>query len=393
MNRIEHRSGWTQWRIWGYLPAAFVLVAVWAQSISFAQQAQSTLKLDTGKEIFEAACAGCHGMDGKGQPVSTLGFEPSPNFPDFTDCNGSTRESSLQWSSVIHNGGPARGFAEIMPSFGPRENPALTDEQINKVIAYARTFCTEDSKWPSGNFNFPRPLFTDKSFPEDEAVLLTSVNTDGSGFENQLIYEKRFGAVSNFEMRIRGAFRSLPTGSWIGSVGDTSVEYKRTVFLNNKAGSMVAWATEVLLPTGDSKRGLGSGITKLETFLSYGQILPKQSYFQAQAGIEAPPFRRHQAPAELFVRAAAGKSFAQNRGFGRAWAPTVEFVGARELGPREKTIWDIVPQLQVTLSQRQHVRLGMGVSLPTINTTGRTAQAVFYLLWDIFDGPLTQGWR
>jgi mono/diheme cytochrome c family protein len=50
------------------------------------------LKLDTGQEIFAAACAGCHGPGGEGQPVSTLGFEPPVTYPIFTDCNASARE-------------------------------------------------------------------------------------------------------------------------------------------------------------------------------------------------------------------------------------------------------------------------------------------------------------
>src|SRR5437868_10554692 len=95
-----------------------------------AQNATPELKLDTGKEIFEAACIGCHGPGGKGQPQSTLGFEPPSTFPDFTDCNGSAREKNFDWRATIHEGGRARGFVEIMPSFGE----ALNAEQIEKVM-------------------------------------------------------------------------------------------------------------------------------------------------------------------------------------------------------------------------------------------------------------------
>src|SRR5437667_12610430 len=78
------------------------------------------LKLDTGEEIFKAACIGCHGPNGKGQPISTLGFEPPATFPDFTDCNGSTREREFDWKATIHEGRHGRGFSEIMPSFAGR---------------------------------------------------------------------------------------------------------------------------------------------------------------------------------------------------------------------------------------------------------------------------------
>lgn len=119
------------------------------------------LKLETGKEIFEAACIGCHGPGGKGQPQSTLGFEPPSTFPDFSDCNGSARGKTVDWRATIHEGGSGRGFSEIMPSF----SEALTLDQIEKVMQYLREQCS-DPAWPLGELNLPRPLVTEKAFPE-----------------------------------------------------------------------------------------------------------------------------------------------------------------------------------------------------------------------------------
>src|SRR5262245_38986684 len=95
------------------------------------------LKLDTGEEIYKAACIDCHGPDGKGQPESTLGFEKPSQFPDFSDCNGSTREKVFDWTATIHQGGPGRGWSPIMPSYAE----ALSLEQIHKVTDYLRTLC------------------------------------------------------------------------------------------------------------------------------------------------------------------------------------------------------------------------------------------------------------
>ena len=65
---------------------------------------------------------------------------------------------------------------------------------------------------------------------------------------------------------------------------------------------------------------------------------------------------------EAFVRSAVGTTLAGDRGFGRAWSPQVEVLWARpEGGPSE---WDVVPQLQVTLSKLQHVMLAAGVRVP-----------------------------
>ncbi|MGH9658130.1 MAG: c-type cytochrome, partial [Bryobacteraceae bacterium] len=132
------RTDVSAWPVWGYLPVALALACVWMQGIVFSQTPHR-LQLNTGKEIFETACAACHGTDGKGMPQATLGFQPPPTFPDFTDCSATSREADADWSAIIHNGGPARGFSPIMPSF--RE--ALTGDQIGAVIRYVRGFCKE----------------------------------------------------------------------------------------------------------------------------------------------------------------------------------------------------------------------------------------------------------
>jgi len=371
----------------------FIALVFLVHSVGFSQSAKD-LNLSTGKEIFDAACAGCHGLDGKGQPQTTLGFEPPASFPDFTDCNGSTRESGQQWSSVIHDGGRARAFTEIMPSFGPAKNPLLTDDEIWKVIGYVRTFCAEDAKWPRGDFNFPRPMFTDKAFPEDETVLTTAVNTNGtSGLMSDLNVEKRYGVANNLAFHFRTGFNQLPSGSWAGGLGDIGIEWKRVLLTSLKTGTILSGAGGISLPTGDPKRGLGNGITTLEGFLALGQVLPSQSFIQQQVGIEGPPFRRHDTLSDVYSRTAVGKTFAQERGFGRAWTFMGEMIAERALGPFERWGIDAVPQMQVTLSKRQHIRLGLGYSIPAMNVGDRQKQFVFYLLWDRFDGSLKEGWR
>jgi hypothetical protein len=88
-----------------------------------------------------------------------------------------------------------------------------------------------------------------------------------------------------------------------------------------------------------------------------------------------------------------GKSFAADQGHGRLWTPMVELLADRELATGESINWDVVPQFQVTLSRRQHVRADFGVRLPVNNTAGRSPALMFYLLWDWFDGGLRDGWK
>jgi hypothetical protein len=71
----------------------------------------------------------------------------------------------------------------------------------------------------------------------------------------------------------------------------------------------------------------------------------------------------------------------------------VEVIADREFASGEKVNWDIVPQVQVTLSRRQHIRANIGVRFPVNNTAGRSTQLIFYLLWDWFDGGLRDGWK
>src|SRR5690606_30514827 len=125
-----------------------------------------------GAEIYEAACAACHGSDGRGLDRSALAF-PTP-MPDFTDCDFASREPDADWFAVAHRGGPARGFDRMMPAFGE----ALTEEEIQASLDNIRTMC-RDARWPRGELNMPRALFTEKAYPEDEAVITTTVVTEG----------------------------------------------------------------------------------------------------------------------------------------------------------------------------------------------------------------------
>ncbi len=129
---------------------------------------------EAGREIYRSSCAACHGADGRGAPDTTRGFEAPPTFPDFTRCVATAREPDRFWGAIIHNGGPDRGFSEIMPSFGE----SLSPDQIAQVIQYIRAFCREPA-WPHGDLNLPRALVTEKAFPEDEMVMDFAINAEG----------------------------------------------------------------------------------------------------------------------------------------------------------------------------------------------------------------------
>ena len=147
-------------------------------------------------ELYSDACAACHGGDGRGRPREEVGF--STPLPDFTDCSFASREPDPDWYAVIHQGGPIRAFDRMMPAFGE----ALSDPEIAAILRHVRTFCT-DGTWPRGEFNVPRPLFTEKAYPEDEIVFTTTVDPSaGHAIEGEFLYEKRVGSTGMFEMAI-----------------------------------------------------------------------------------------------------------------------------------------------------------------------------------------------
>jgi mono/diheme cytochrome c family protein len=371
--------------------ACLAFAAVLAVCIAArAQEPAGALPLTTGREIFLAGCAGCHGADGKGQPQSILGFEPPDTFPDFTDCPTTTPESDIHWKSIITDGGPRRGFSEIMPSF--RE--ALTPAQIDMVVEHLRTLCVDES-WPRAEMNLPRPLYTEKAFPENETVFNGNVGASGGYAGGNIVYEKRFGARTNVELIMPFSFSRLDSGgttSWGGGVGDLTVELKRVAYYNLRSGSLLTVAGELNLNTGDRARGTGNGVTIIEPFVSFAQLFPRESFLQVQSGVEFPTSSGVR-PKEAFIRTAIGKTFREEQGVDRAWSPMLEILAARDLQAGARTEIDIAPQMQVTLAQRQHVRANFGVRIPVNNFNSRNVELGFYLLWDWFDGGFRDGWH
>src|SRR5688500_17050758 len=203
--------------------------------------AQETAPPRTGRQVYEAVCITCHGPDGRGGVNAELEKVIKP--PDFTDCAFAAREPDRGFLAVAHNGGPARGFSPIMAPWGG----AFSEHELALAVSHIRTLCT-DQRWPRGELNLPRPLVTAKAFPEDEAVVSTTAKSGST--VTKMIYERRFGALNQFEV-------ILPIASEVGSddhratgVGDIALEYKRTLAHSLARGNIISATAEVVLPTG-----------------------------------------------------------------------------------------------------------------------------------------------
>jgi mono/diheme cytochrome c family protein len=373
-------------RLYAVLFSLALLILPSGASLLAQTESYPGLPLNTGKQIYQAACVACHGADGKGTPESTAGFNKPDSFPDFTRCDQTTAEMDTDWKAVIVHGGQFRGFSQIMPAFGE----ALTSKQIDEVIGYLRGFCRVPS-WPRAELNLPRALVTEKAYPEDEVVTTATLNAQGTpGVENHIVYEQRFGVKNQIEIDMPFTFQQQ-NGTWYGGVGDTSLGWKREIFSSLRAGSIFSLQGEAIFPLGNKSRGLGTGVTTFETFAAYGQLLPGNAFLQFQGGAELPT-HTDVVPQSLFWNTVVGRNFTQDKGLGRLWSPMVEFLANRDLATGAKTDWDVVPQFEVTINKRQHIRADIGVRIPATNTAGRQIQVLFYVLWDWQDGKLTEGW-
>jgi mono/diheme cytochrome c family protein len=362
-----------------------------------------------GKEIFESRCAACHGVDGRGNPGRQL---LKIDLPDFTDCSFASREPDSDFAAVIHGGGPARGFSAQMPAHGKAASKAEIDEinsrlsggsepmpalstgldqaEIARVISHLRTFCT-DERWPRGELNFPRPLLTEKAFPEDEVVITTFANVNREGFvSTHLLFEKRIGARAMVEIDLPVTSREWERGGrteWYSGIGDLAVGTKYAFLHSVESGSIASLGAEVKAPTGNDDRGLGKGSVVFEPYLAAGQLLPRDSFVQVQLLGEIPT----SGASEISLRGTLGKTFTPNL-HGRGWAPMVEVIGVFALGKNSESNLDIVPQIQIPLNRRQHVRLNLGVWIPATRNDERATRVGAYLLWDWFDGGFFEGW-
>jgi mono/diheme cytochrome c family protein len=342
--------------------------------------------LTTGEAIYQAGCAGCHGAAGTGAPDTTVGFEKPATFPDFTMCDATTPERDVDWKATIYFGGHGRGFSRIMPSFADE----LTSAQIDAVIGYLRGFCREKG-WPRAELNLPRGLAVEKAFPESETVITTAVGAHHApDVTHELTYEQRFGPRTQLEIAVPFTSHHDEAGIWVRGLGDVGLGVKRVLFAN--ANAIVSAQGEVTVPTGSKADGLGNGVSIVEAFAAYGQILPSNMFIQAQAGTEQP-WSTRDVPRALFGRVGVGKSLHQQMGLGRQWSPILELLADRDFEDGAKTNVDLLPQVQVTLNKRQHVRFNLGFQIPVNNTSTRSKQVVFYFLWDWFDGGLLDGWK
>jgi hypothetical protein len=283
------------------------------------------VRAQTGAELYKAACAACHGDDGRGAPSALVGFDTP--LPDFTDCRFTTSEADVDWQAVVHAGGTVRALDRMMPAFGE----ALSASQIGEVIRHVRALCASRA-WPHGDLNLPRPLLTKKAFPENEAFVRLSSPLENFR-ETRFVFEARLGPRSEVEFALPFNMHQA-FGAWQRGIGDVAVGFKHVLWHSHSSGSLVSGGAELTFPTGNEQLGLGNRLKVFEAFGVISQSLPKDLFVHGQVGFESP--LELVVNDELYWRGAVGRTFIAGR-WGRAWSPMVEVLGRREFEFRART--------------------------------------------------------
>ncbi len=361
-----------------------VVFAMLALTAGLAAQQPTTIP-----EMWDAWCSRCHAADGSGTVVEpTITVEPM----DFTDCRVATPEPDADWELATAGGGLAVGLSSEMPAFGD----ALTADQVRGFVAHIRGFCRETG-WPIGNTNFPRPIFTEKAFPENELVILpmvthhrpdvvaldqgepsTATLTD---FNVVAIYERRFGKRAMWEVALPLASHDTVGLARRQGVGDVEAAVKYV--LHERSGAtggaapgpprILSAGLEVAFPTGSRVRGLGRGTTMIEPYLAAGALLGTV-YLQAQTKLELP-----------IDAARAERAFVYNVYAGRdsSAAPNTWTIGVELNGENRELAF--TPQVRKGLTRTGALGAALGVRVPLTDRRARGTSVVSYLLWEYLE--------
>lgn len=336
----------------------------------FAQD--EVVDLKSGKAMYDAWCARCHGEDGRGL-VEDLELEAPA--PDFTDCSFNTSEPRSDWKAVVAHGGPARGLSWSMPAW----SEAISDEQIDLIIDYTKTFCT-DARWPKGELNFRRAQVTAKAFPENEALLVPIYTHTGRqrSSATSLIYESRVGARGQWEISI--PFESNYQASTNG-IGDIELSYKHALYSHLPSLSIIISAgLEVGMPTGSASKGFGSGTWTLAPFLAAGKGFKNlflQSSIKYEKTLEGDE-------SEIQYNFAITYQPTDER-FGVI--PMLELNGVKSLEDGTNSLF-FTPQLYVGLVKRGHLALSVGTQIPVAGLKPFDYRIVAFFLWEYTDGGI-----
>lgn len=332
----------------------------------------SAADVEAGAAVFRTICATCHGPGGSPDPdspvVQGLGVVPA----DLSDPLFNSREPTGDWEMVVKHGGDAMGLAAQMPP----HRDALSDEQVEDVIAYVKSM-VDTSGYPPGEMNLFLPTRTKKAFPEDEVVYKGRITpeTGQDEYKNVLEIEKRVGKAGQVVLELvheKDAMRNELT--------EIEAGYKRALSWSDRY--ILSGALIVAKPV-DSADGDG----ELQAYLAHGTQLSERWILQSSLRLKFPFEGASDGAAEL-----AGIVHYVHSPWARRIFPALEVVGDRPFRSRNGDLqWTALPQVRIGLTKGGHVALNLGLELPLSDQSWDKRYYVT-LLWDFADGSLLKGW-
>lgn len=328
-----------------------------------------------GKELYEVACARCHGSDGKGDRTD---IQLDARLPNFARCAESAEEPDDQWRLIIEKGGVVFGLSPQMPAYGD----VLTGPQVDSLLLYMREFC-QDRRWVRGELNFQRPLFTEKAYPENELVVgprFRRSKEEGTGFVWTNLLERRIGPRTEVEFSLPlTSARVDPASSRRSGVGDIEIGVKQVLFSSLSRRFIISSGLEVSLPTGAHEKGLGAETTKFEPFVALGK---ETRGWVAQGSLKMElPTDAAKTEREFAYSLAIGYPLFLIGGV-RDFFLTLEVVGSRELKRGERNEVALVPQIRLPIDRMGRWAFGIGPFLPVSRGSDMRPGFAAYLLWE-----------
>jgi mono/diheme cytochrome c family protein len=131
-------------RIIGFLLGAGALLAQESTPKIKPVSAQSTSPA-SGKEMFRAYCASCHGPDGKGNGPAAPALRKQPTDLTLLAKEKGGKFPAMAVMSSIKDGTPSGHGSKDMPVWGPilssvsSDSPAVVDQRVSNLVGYIQS--------------------------------------------------------------------------------------------------------------------------------------------------------------------------------------------------------------------------------------------------------------
>ena len=331
-------------------------------------------EMDTAT-LYNLSCAACHGADGAGLSPENPFYQTFESPPaNLKDPLFNSREPAADWAIVIKYGGARIGLSSQMPGFGE----AFPDERIDDLVAYIKGFA-DTERYPPGDLNFLRAIDTIKAFPEDEALLINRYADGDDGgansFRTTLYYGRRFGARHQGEIKL-AHIRS--DGS--SELDEAELGWKWSVADNLAKRSIYTLGLEAAFPIEDDDAS-----EEIIPYFSFAKGVSDALTFQGMLKAKLPV-----GDVDLGEVKLSGIFHWMRSEFPRGVFPALEAAVTTPLSDGETAV-TAIPQLYFGLSKLGHVALAVGVEVP-LTDLDFTYRIHSFLLWDLADGMLWDGW-